>query len=73
MFQAYLFKPFQVVYLATDPPVLSHGIVDTKEINYEKLDNDFSTLLEEISKRESNPDGVGAKDKTEVMKIMPAV
>ena len=54
--------------------MLTHGIVDTKEINYEKLDNDFSSLLEEISKRESNPDGPGGKgDKTEVMKIVPAV
>ena len=53
--------------------MLSHGIVDSKEINYERLDNDFSNLLQEISKRESNPDSSGGTEKTEAMKIIPAV
>ena len=52
--------------MGTDPPLITGGLVDQKEIDYEKMDREFSGYLEKIHAIES---GKGVK-KQEVAEKM---
>jgi len=55
-----------VSYLGTDPPLIAGGLIDSKEIDYDKLDKEFTNYVEKIQAIES---GKGVK-KQEVSEKM---
>ena len=49
--------PIKVSYLGTDAPLITGGLVDQKEIDYERMEKEFSGYLEKIQAIESGKGG----------------
>ena len=42
------FLRIQVEYLGAEPPSITYGLVDSQEIDYEKMDAQYNELVEKI-------------------------